>query len=612
MMAPVGWRPTTNGGDEGEDDMTIERAGSGTATQQGVHRHRSVISRLVGVAMVLSLAACADDAAGSSDETTSSTTETTSATTETTTGTVATTQPQPADTSVETSQPEPAEDDGSEAAPAGPPGDPAQTVTAADVEAALALIPGEMESMLAESGVPGMAVAIVFEDEVVFADGFGVREVGTDEPVGPDTVFQIASLSKAISGSALAAVVGDGTIAWDDPIVDHLPGFELSDPYVGEHVTFADMFTHDSGLPSHAGDLLEDLGYDREEVLARLVYEPLSPFRAQHQYTNFGLTAAAEAAANASGRTWDDLIEQRLFAPAGMDATSARFADYIGADDRAIPHQRDDEGTWIVTTDQRDPDPQAPAGGVSSTANDLGRWMRLQLASGELDGEQIIDPAALLTMYTPHSVSNPPGTPSAHTGHYGLGSGVGVRDDGFTEWSHSGAFLLGTATRYVMVPGQQLGVAVITNGQPVGLPEAAAATIVDLIVDGAPRLDWFAGYSGIMASLYEPETPTDWREPVADPTPPQDASVYTGVYDNDYYGPMSVADRSGVLVMTLGPDTMEFELTPYDGDTFLFTPPGENALGPTGIEFEVVDGQAVSVTSEFYDLNGLGTWVTVG
>ena len=612
MMAPVGWRPTTNVGDEGEDDMTIERAGSGTATQQGVHRHRSVISRLVGVAMVLSLAACADDAAGSSDETTSSTTETTSATTETTTGTVATTQPQPADTSVETSQPEPAEDDGSEAAPAGPPGDPAQTVTAADVEAALALIPGEMESMLAESGVPGMAVAIVFEDEVVFADGFGVREVGTDEPVGPDTVFQIASLSKAISGSALAAVVGDGTIAWDDPIVDHLPGFELSDPYVGEHVTFADMFTHDSGLPSHAGDLLEDLGYDREEVFARLVYEPLSPFRAQHQYTNFGLTAAAEAAANASGRTWDDLIEQRLFAPAGMDATSARFADYIGADDRAIPHQRDDEGTWIVTTDQRDPDPQAPAGGVSSTANDLGRWMRLQLASGELDGEQIIDPAALLTMYTPHSVSNPPSTPSAHTGHYGLGSGVGVRDDGFTEWSHSGAFLLGTATRYVMVPGQQLGVAVITNGQPVGLPEAAAATIVDLIVDGAPRLDWFAGYSGIMASLYEPETPTDWREPVADPTPPQDASVYTGVYDNDYYGPMTVADRSGVLVMTLGPDTMEFELTPYDGDTFLFTPPGENALGPTGIEFEVVDGQAVSVTSEFYDLNGLGTWVTVG
>lgn len=587
--------------------MTIERATSGTATQQGRRLRRTVVASAVGVAMVLALTACADDAAAPSDETAPSTTETTAGTTTDTT-TMETTTETTAGT-VETTQPEPADEDESEAAPAGPPGDPAQTVTAADVEAALALVPDEMESMLAASGVPGMAVAIVFEDEVVFADGFGVREVGTDDPVGPDTVFQVASVSKAISGSAVSAVVGDGTIAWDDPIVDHLPGFELSDPYIGEHVTFADMFTHHSGLPSHAGDLLEDLGYGRDEVLARLVHEPLSPFRAQHQYTNFGLTAAAEAAANASGQTWDDLIEQRLFAPAGMDATSARFADYIGADDRAIPHQRDDEGTWIVTTDQRDPDPQAPAGGVSSTANDLGRWMRLQLASGELDGEQIIDPDALLTMYTPRSVSNPPGTPSAHTGHYGLGSGVGVRDDGFTEWSHSGAFLLGTATRYVMVPGQQLGVAVITNGQPVGLPEAAAATIVDLIVDGAPRLDWFAGYSGLMASLYEPETPTDWREPVADPAASLDASAYVGVYDNDYYGPMTVDDRSGVLVMTLGPDPMEFELSPYDGDTFLFTPPGENALGPTGIEFDVVDGQAVSVTAEFYDLNGLGTWV---
>ncbi|WP_051063041.1 serine hydrolase, partial [Ilumatobacter nonamiensis] len=495
-----------------------------------------------------------------------------------------------------------------ESAPAGPPGDPAQTVTREDVDAGLELVPEHIEAMLESSGVPGLAVAVVFDDEVVYAEGFGVREIGGDEAVDADTVFQVASLSKAISATAVAGVVGDGTIAWDDPIVEHLPDFALSDPYVTEHVTYADLFTHRSGLPAHAGDLLEDLGYDQQEVFDRLVQEPLSPFRAQHLYTNFGLTAAAEAAANASGDPWDVLVEERLFTPAGMTDSSALFAEYIAADNRAVPHQRDADGDWIVTTDQRDPDQQSPAGGISSTANDLAQWLRLQLGDGELDDEPIIDPAALLQMHTPHSVSHPPATPSSHTGTYGLGTGVGVRDDGYTNWTHSGAFLLGTGTNFNIVPGQQLGVAVITNGQPVGLAEATSDTVIDLMIDGAPRLDWLSGYMGAFAGLYESELPTDWSEPVAEPAPPSAPGTYVGTYDNAYYGPMTVEDAAGTLVMTLGPDDMTFELTPYDGDTFLFTPPGENSLGPTGIAFDVEGSEATSATSEFYDTTGLGTW----
>ncbi|MGB0112787.1 MAG: serine hydrolase, partial [Ilumatobacteraceae bacterium] len=379
--------------------------------------------------------------------------------------------------------------------------------------------------------------------------------------------------------------------------------------YVTAHVSYADMFTHRSGLPAHAGDLLEDLGYDQQEVFDRLVEQPLLPFRQQHRYTNFGLTAAAVAAANASGVTWDELIAERLFVPAGMTNSSALFADYMASDDRAVPHQRDADGNWIVTTDQRDPDPQTPAGGVSSTANDLGQWLRLQLAEGELDGEPLIDPAALLAMQTPHSVKGSPSTPSAHTGLYGLGLNVGVRDDGYTSWGHSGAFLLGTGTNISIVPGQDLGVAVITNGQPVGLAEATADTVIDMIIAGEPTRDWLAGYTGLFAGLFASETPTDWSEPVADPAPPATLSTYVGTYANDYYGPMVVTESSGVLVMTLGPDGMTFELTPLDGDTFLFTPPGENSLGPTGIVFDVDGEQATSVTSEFYDMTGLGTWL---
>ncbi|TWT55506.1 serine hydrolase [Allorhodopirellula solitaria] len=493
-------------------------------------------------------------------------------------------------------------------APASPPGDPRQSVSREDVDAALEHIPERVETMHRESGVPGMAVAIVFNDEVVYSAGFGVCELGGEEPVGPDTVFQIASLSKALSATAVAGVVGDGMITWDDPVVEHLPDFKLSDAYVTEHVTYADLFSHRSGLPAHAGDLLEDLGFDRHQILDRLSLQPLFPFRAEHHYTNFGLTAAAEAASVAAGKPWDELMEDRLFTPAGMIHSSARFDDYLAADNRAVPHQRDPEGNWIVTTHQRDPDAQSAAGGVLSTANDLAQWLRLQLAAGELHGQPIIDPAALLAMQTPHSIKGRPSTPSAHTNLYGLGMGISVRDDGYTNWSHSGAFLLGTGTNFSMIPGQRLGVVTITNGQPVGLAEATSDTVLDLIVDGEVSRDWLSGYMGVFADIYESQTPTDWSMPVDNPAPPARLSTYAGTYDNDYYGRMTVDHSSGTLVMTLGPKAMKFVLTPYDGNVFLFTPPGENSVGPTGITFDVEDGRAFSATSEFYDMTGLGTW----
>ena len=488
----------------------------------------------------------------------------------------------------------------------GPPGDPAQTVTRNDVDQALEVIPAEIEDLLEQSGVPGAAVTIVFEDDVVFAEGFGVREVGENDAVGPDTVFQVASLSKPISATAIAGLVGDGVVAWDEPIIDHLPDFALADPYVTENVTIADMFTHRSGLPEHAGDLLEDLGFDRREIFDRLVDEPLTPFRTEHHYTNIGLTAGAEAAAVAAGGSWEGVIEDRLFEPAGMANTSASFSDYIDAADRAVPHMLDDDGGFTVG-EQRNADEQSPAGGVSSTAVDLGTWMRIQLGEGNLGDEPIVDPVPLLDMQTPLSLSNPPRSPSAHSAFYGLGLGVSVDDDGFVRWSHSGAFLLGTGTNVLFVPGQQLGVSVLTNGAPVGMAEAAAQSIVDLIIDGEVTRDWYAGYSGVFAGFFEPETPTDWNEAPTDPAPPSPLGVYVGTYDNDYYGPLQVTQSGDSLTMSLGPD-LTFELEPYDGDAFLFTPPGENSLGPTGIVFDVDGDQALSVTSEFYDINGLGTW----
>ena len=190
----------------------------------------------------------------------------------------------------------------------------ADDITAAQIEQALPQLDELVRDGMARTGVPGVAIAIVHGDETVLLKGYGVREVGKDLAVDPDTVFPLASLSKPIASTVIATLVSDGIVKWDDPIVDHDPAFELMDPWVTRAVTLRDMFAHRSGLPDHAGDHLEDIGYSRDQVLYRLRYVELEgPFRASYAYTNFGLTEAAIAAAKAAGKSWEELSEERLY-----------------------------------------------------------------------------------------------------------------------------------------------------------------------------------------------------------------------------------------------------------------------------------------------------------
>ena len=252
-----------------------------------------------------------------------------------------------------------------QAASAAPP-----AVTPELVKAALPELEKYAEQTLKKTGVPGMVIAVVFQDQVVYLKGFGVREIGKPEPVDGDTVFQLASVSKPMATTVLAALVGEGLIRWDDRIIDHDPGFRLLDPWVTREVTFRDLLCHRSGLPKHAGDLLEDMGYDRGEVLRRLRFvKPGYSFRGGYAYTNFGFTEAGVAGARAAGKSWEDLCFEKLYKPVGMPATSSRYAEYAAAKDRAKLHARVD-GKFIAKY-EREPDAQSPAGGVSSSGRDL-------------------------------------------------------------------------------------------------------------------------------------------------------------------------------------------------------------------------------------------------
>ena len=217
--------------------------------------------------------------------------------------------------------------------------------------------------------MPGVAIAIVHNDQVVYLKGFGVRQVGKAEAVDADTVFQLASVSKPVTSTVIAALVGEKIVDWDDCIVNHDPGFAMYTPWVTSQVTIRDFLCHRSGLLDHAGDLLEDLGYDRAGVLYRLRFlKPASSFRSHYAYTNFGFSEAAVAAAKAAGKPWDEVAAEKLYRPLGMASTSSRYEDYAAAKNRAHIHARID-GKWTAKY-TRNADAQAPAGGVSSSVRD--------------------------------------------------------------------------------------------------------------------------------------------------------------------------------------------------------------------------------------------------
>ena len=498
-------------------------------------------------------------------------------------------------------------------------------LTREQVDAALPKIPGIVEAAMEASGVPGVSVAIVHEDQAVFAEGFGVRELGTDQVVDADTVFSLASLSKPVSSSVVASAVGDGVIAWDDPIVEHNPDLQLADPWVTEHVTFEDLYAHRSGLPGGAGDALENMGYDRDEVIRRLRFiEPgeFGDFRNSYAYTNFGMTIAGDAAAKADGTTFAEMAEARVFGPAGMDSTTASRDVLAGRENRALFHARvGDE--WVpdfanegrveagVPAPTTWPDAQAPAGGVSSTANDMARWMRLSLGEGTLDGTEIIDAAALGTTHVPQIRNQPPTAPvSDPASFYGLGWGVTVDRFNSVHWQHSGAFTLGAATTVALMPNQQLGVIVLTNGSPIGLPEAIVDEILDTLFFGEPTQDWVSFWAERFSQLFAPD-PT-LETPPADPAPEQPAEAYTGTYANDFYGAFEVAERDGNLVVIEGPARNTFTLEHWDANTFVYNSDPELAGLKTRATFVVgPDGRATTLTIDDLDSYGTGTLTRV-
>src|SRR3954454_9038049 len=350
------------------------------------------------------------------------------------------------------------------------------------------------------TGVPGGAVAVVYHDRVVYLEGFGVRKAGNNAPVNPNTVFQLASLSKPIASTVIANLVGNGEVNWDSKIVELDPSFRLSDPGATERVTVRDLLSHRSGLPTSSGDALEDLGFSRPEILHQMRLLPLTgQFRQSWQYSNFGFTEGAIAASKRVHESWEDLAQKRLFKPLGMTDTSYRYSDYRNAANKAAIHTIIDGKA--VARYHRDPDAEAPAGSASSSVRDLAEWLRLQLAGGRRDGQSIVATDALKETHSPQIQRGTDRT--GNPLYYGLGWNIDHDATGKVLLGHSGAFFLGTGTTVKFSPSQQLGIVVLTNALPTGLAEATANVFFDLYNTGASTRDWLTLFGNAFKQMID-------------------------------------------------------------------------------------------------------------
>src|SRR3989449_7660007 len=212
-------------------------------------------------------------------------------------------------------------------------------VTSEQVTRAIQELEKLAQKQIQENALPGLAIAVVFQDKAVYAKGFGVRDASAKTPIDADTVFQLASLSKPIGSTVVAELVGEGKITWDSKLSVLDPIFEMFDPWVTRQITIRDMYAHRSGFPEHAGDLLEDLGFTRAGILFRLRYQhPGSSFRSHYAYTNFGMTEAGIAAAKAYGLEWEEASKQKLYSPLGMNSTSSHYTDFMARKNKALGH----------------------------------------------------------------------------------------------------------------------------------------------------------------------------------------------------------------------------------------------------------------------------------
>jgi CubicO group peptidase (beta-lactamase class C family) len=493
---------------------------------------------------------------------------------------------------------------------------PASVAAGTDARpAALADFDAYVDATRKQFDVPGIAVAIVKDGKVVLEMGSGVRKLGEPARVDAHTQFAIASNTKAFTAASLAILADERKLDMNDRVIDRLPWFQMSDPYVTREMRVRDLLAHRSGLSLGAGDLLywPATSYSTKEVVQRLRYVPLAnSFRAGYAYDNILFAVAGLVIEQVSGKPWADFVRERIFVPLGMSESESHAPDSIGPND--------DIATGHAKFDFKDLKPvgamswsnNPTAGGIYTSVHDLSKWMNMQLAGGKYTDasgkEQRLfsekRQAEMWSLITPITISEPnvPELKAAKPNFYGYGEGWFVSDyRGHKLVWHTGGWP-GMVSRLTLVPDLKLGIVVLTNQESGAAFQAVTMRALDAYMD-APRTDWIAAYA---ASVKKMEGNADdsmkkheaARAKGSKPSLPLDG--YAGTYRDPWYGDVTVTKQGGKLVMTFSKTAqLTGTLEPWQHDTFIARWTDRSLNGDAFVNFALdPDGKVREVRME--------------
>lgn len=474
--------------------------------------------------------------------------------------------------------------------------------------AALAIAPRKIDATVARAmqafQVPGMAVAIVANGNLVFAKGYGVREVGRAGRVDADTLFQIGSNTKAMTAAALAILVDEGKLHWDDKVSDHLPQFQMYDPYVTREFTVRDLLTHRSGLGEGAGDLMFFPATDlsRDEIIHGLRYlKPTSSFRDRFDYDNLLYMVAGQLIPAVTGQSWENFVTRRVLEPLGMSGCAANYDRIPNRSNVAAPHVVVDGKLQAVPV--MDLKVIGPAGAINCSVAGMSKWLETQLAGGVTPGGGHLfsaeRAAEMWEVVTPSPLSPLLG-PLYETHLSGYGLGWNLSDaHGRLRVHHTGG-VLGTVTWVSMIPELHLGVLVFTNQQNGAAMESVGGQILDAYLGVKPR-DWVAIAQAMMAkreaNAAQIEGSADQVTAIAGP-PALPPESYAGTYHDAWRGDATVRLDGNKLVLKFSrTSSLEGPLTVYKGNLFIVRWNDRSLHADAYVRFEQgFDGQISGMT----------------
>lgn len=430
---------------------------------------------------------------------------------------------------------------------------------------ALADLAKTAEAAKAAWNVPGLAVAVVHRDRVVWTRTWGVRKAGGSDPITPETLFQIGSISKSFTATSIARLVDEGRLSFEDRVVDHVPGFQLPDPYPTREARIWDLLAQHSGLTPYGGDTLLAFNPKREDLVKAIPHiRTIASFREEFNYVNNLWIVAANAAENRTGQTWEEIVQRRVFDPLRMRRTNTGLEGLTKDPNHAVPHAPG--GVPLPPNDPVAPGVYilGPAGGINSTILDMTNYLRLHLGEGEFEGGRILKRETLERLHTPR-------TPVVATGGALPSSGDIPVDAAYCQgfvaqyltpakltWHNGGTE--GSRSILAFIPEGKVGIVVLSNSGDSQIPEVLMYRFYDQLF-GRPEKDYIQQYKSRPA----PPTPVRPTNPVA----PRALETYAGEYRSPVFGSITIRQDGGQLQASLsGGLGLGFALSPWDGDRF--------------------------------------------